>query len=169
MELVGDDVEVDDSFIDIDNASEFDINITTGLINFTPNSTGANSYLITCCDDSGELNNCSNDTFSLSVNDIFGLIVVKNIYYVNHTTSNITYRVDATVYNFAGSNLTNITVIDPDALINNTFNLSHQESYSVSKNMSINMTASSQIFLYPASRAGSTTSSCRRGRRLRFM
>lgn len=111
-----------------DNTTDFDIDKNTGIINFTPTVPGNYNYEITCCDDSMASNNCSSDTFELTVSELTGIVIVKNIHYIAQDAENITYKIEDTVYNFLGYDIFGVTLNDSDAGIYNVFNLS-DESY----------------------------------------
>jgi len=65
------DVDVGDILTYYDNTTLFNINSLTGLISFTPISTGIENITITVCDDSGAVNNCTSGSFILNISSVF--------------------------------------------------------------------------------------------------
>ncbi|MBW2974054.1 PKD domain-containing protein [Candidatus Woesearchaeota archaeon] len=104
------DIDVGDVITFYDNTSLFDIDPVSGWINFTANATGNHSILITFCDDSGEANNCSNTTWSLTIYPhppiTFNTIVAT-------PTSPTTYDINKT-YEFSTQVLIDCNALHPD-------------------------------------------------------
>lgn len=88
------------AMIYLDNTTRFNINKTSGIIDWTPIVLENLSVLITVCDDSNEFNNCSSDVLLITVynktNSTFIDSWVDNIYY-NGKYSNVTGVHDALI------------------------------------------------------------------------
>ena len=87
------DVDTGDVLAFYDNTTLFNIDFTSGWVNFTPINTSNNTILITVCDNSGAADNCTNQTWSFTVYD-YPPISFSNIY-VN-PTSPVTYTENST-------------------------------------------------------------------------
>lgn len=61
------DIDAGDILTLYDNTSLFNIDLTSGWANFTANSTGNHQILITVCDDSGAVDNCTNMTWNFTI------------------------------------------------------------------------------------------------------
>jgi len=61
------DIDTGDILTYYDNTTMFNIDLTTGWLNFTPNSTGNYSELLTVCDDSGAANNCTSIVLQFTI------------------------------------------------------------------------------------------------------
>ncbi|MDP4012484.1 MAG: Ig-like domain-containing protein, partial [Candidatus Nanoarchaeia archaeon] len=64
------DIDIPTNFTFFDNTTIFVIDPNTGLINFTPTFMINETILITVCDDSNALNNCTSSSFRLNVADL---------------------------------------------------------------------------------------------------
>lgn len=142
-----------DSLSFYDNTSDFNIDQSSGIISFTPSSVGEYDYRITCCDNSSASNNCTSDNFRLTVSELTGIVIVKNVYYLEKTPANVTYRIDDTVYNFIGSDVENLILTDPDVEINDSLNITHRNYITLSKNITINKSDNSTPYDFAAARA----------------
>ena len=61
------DIDIGDTLTFYDNTNLFNIDPNSGWVNFTANTTGNHSVLITVCDDSGAANNCTNVTWNFGI------------------------------------------------------------------------------------------------------
>jgi len=100
------DIDSGDSLSYFDNVTQFDINLSSGLITWTPNQTINFSTLITVCDNSNAANNCTNTSFMTRVYNYTNSTFVNS--WVNGTNYHGSY------YNISGIfgstlNISNIT------------------------------------------------------------
>lgn len=103
-----------------DNVTEFNINQNTGVISWTPATMQNLSVLITACDDSGSINNCTTDEFMIEVHNY------TNSTFVNAWVDGVNYN--GTYNNVSGvfsstlniSNVTGTTISVTDAYLFNS-------------------------------------------------
>ncbi|MBD3304118.1 PKD domain-containing protein [Candidatus Woesearchaeota archaeon] len=94
------DIDTGDTLTFYDNTSLFNIDPSSGWVNFTPVNTSTNTILITVCDDSGAADNCTNTTWNFNIYN-YPPIQFSNIYANPASpaayTENSTTRFSATV------------------------------------------------------------------------
>lgn len=117
-----------------DNSTLFDINLTTGLISFTPNATEIHSIQITVCDNHGA---CTSDTFTLTILAEEKVVIRKNIEYLGTSGSDLLYQVTNKIYNFLGSDLVDAPFNDSDIGYNGTVNITDERSVTISGNITV--------------------------------
>ena len=74
------------------------------------------------------------------------LTLIKNLVFVNQTTTNITYMIVDTIVNSGGEDLTNIAIVDSDISLTTTANLTRGASVSYSANKTIAKSSQSYAF-----------------------
>lgn len=94
-----------------DNTTLFNIS-SLGLINFTPTAMANETILITVCDDSNALNNCTSSSFRLIISDITPPI-----------SGNITEPLDPSIFNQSLPYQFNISLSDPAGIGNVSFTI----------------------------------------------
>ncbi|MFC1801550.1 Ig-like domain-containing protein [Nanoarchaeota archaeon] len=124
-----------------DNTTLFEVGLSSGLINFTPNVTGVYSIEITVTDNWGA---STSDTFTLTVIEEEKVVIRRNVYY-NHTNS-VTYIVTNKIYNFLGTDITNARFVDEDIGFNDTINITNEKSITISGE--ITLSESGDPFLF---------------------
>jgi len=149
---------------DLDYGSNFTIgNLTAGesitrsyLINFTRNMTTysnatsiAHAYGIDSYSSGQILANSSSMNLPVPSNESGQqLTLIKNVFYINQTFTDVNYTVSFEVINSGGSDLTGITIIDDDLGISDVISLSKTQSYTYSGSLIIskNQDNKEQIF-----------------------
>ena len=127
-DIDADDKDPGETVTYFDNATQFNISIATGVINWTTPSV-AESFVvnITVCDDSGASNNCTSDTFTINVYTLSTIIesTINNSHHTYNVTADIPgimgsvinlSTISGPIIDTADSNIYNSTIINSTIL-----------------------------------------------------
>jgi hypothetical protein len=109
-----------------DNAAQFDINASSGLISFTPTVVEVITATITACDDSGFPNNCTTQPFTLNVTQgpVYGVTLTDPADKIVNNATNAVYTLTLTNTGNVPDNYTlNYNNIDNASTVNIVTNL----------------------------------------------
>ncbi len=104
------DVDTIDTLTFYDNTTLFNIDFTSGWVNFTPTNLSNNTILITVCDDSGAVDNCTNITWNFNIY-LHPPITFSNIY--ANPVSPATYSPPNATYTFSVTPVIHINMNNP--------------------------------------------------------